>query len=409
VTTGNNARTGDGRVPVIGPGVRHPVPIQLNAAAWAGGQVYGTDGRMYYSNGSQWLSFAEQSEIVVSTGTPSLVTVGAGGDYPHLWQALQYLTRFSPQLQDYSFPDPGLRTEVRILSGTVMTEPVLISRAKLGWVKITSEDVDVNVTEAACPRLAFEVQDGLQHGFIQGYESDVPVINTHFVFDYTGWPTGSSIAGPANQRFNGMFLFACNASMPPDPSPPRRGFSGWSVGIYCTASDFLAYSWYARDCRIANILGSRASIYLRTPDTRNAIGRTAFSSRGTVLVLEGGDFRRVAGVSDSGATTSDIEVRGAGTVQVGGADGGVLAGYNVPVNQWTPSGFVSTANTLVVDAAASTGIIKPTSYTVATVPSASAFPAHLIHVSDGDSGAPCLAVSDGTDWLRIALGAAVST
>jgi len=27
---------------------------------------------------------------------------------------------------------------------------------------------------------------------------------------------------------------------------------------------------------------------------------------------------------------------------------------------------------------------------------------------DGDSGAPCLAVYDGTDWLRVSLGAAIS-
>jgi hypothetical protein len=29
--------------------------------------------------------------------------------------------------------------------------------------------------------------------------------------------------------------------------------------------------------------------------------------------------------------------------------------------------------------------------------------------SDGDSGSPCLAVYDGTDWLRVSLGAAISS
>jgi len=49
------------------------------------------------------------------------------------------------------------------------------------------------------------------------------------------------------------------------------------------------------------------------------------------------------------------------------------------------------------------------SYTVATAPSASAKGAGaLIYVTDGDAGADCLAQSDGTNWMRIAHGAAIS-
>jgi hypothetical protein len=56
-----------------------------------------------------------------------------------------------------------------------------------------------------------------------------------------------------------------------------------------------------------------------------------------------------------------------------------------------------------------TNIVRLGSYTVATVPSASDYARGVIYVSDGDSGSPCLAVSNGTNWLRVALGAAVST
>lgn len=47
-------------------------------------------------------------------------------------------------------------------------------------------------------------------------------------------------------------------------------------------------------------------------------------------------------------------------------------------------------------------------YAVATVPSASANAGRLIYVSNGAAGAPCLAYSNGTSWLRITLGAAVA-
>lgn len=51
------------------------------------------------------------------------------------------------------------------------------------------------------------------------------------------------------------------------------------------------------------------------------------------------------------------------------------------------------------------------SYTVAKVPAANPSgggAGQVIYVSNGDSGSPCLAVSDGTNWRRIPLGAAVS-
>ena len=45
-------------------------------------------------------------------------------------------------------------------------------------------------------------------------------------------------------------------------------------------------------------------------------------------------------------------------------------------------------------------------YTVTTLPSHAA--GRLIYVSNGDAGSPCLAVSNGSNWLRINLGSAVS-
>jgi hypothetical protein len=46
-------------------------------------------------------------------------------------------------------------------------------------------------------------------------------------------------------------------------------------------------------------------------------------------------------------------------------------------------------------------------YTVATLPRAADAPGALIHVRDGQAGKPCLAMSDGTAWRLIPLGAAI--
>lgn len=47
-------------------------------------------------------------------------------------------------------------------------------------------------------------------------------------------------------------------------------------------------------------------------------------------------------------------------------------------------------------------------WTVATLPAAADHSGVLVRVADGNAGSPCLAVSDGAEWLRIALGTAVA-
>jgi hypothetical protein len=48
------------------------------------------------------------------------------------------------------------------------------------------------------------------------------------------------------------------------------------------------------------------------------------------------------------------------------------------------------------------------SYTVAELPAAVGNDGALVYCTNGNTGAPCLAISNGTNWLRIALGAAVA-
>jgi hypothetical protein len=47
-------------------------------------------------------------------------------------------------------------------------------------------------------------------------------------------------------------------------------------------------------------------------------------------------------------------------------------------------------------------------YTVASLPPAASYPGRQVWVTNGAGGAPCLAVSNGTAWLRIVPGAAVN-
>jgi hypothetical protein len=55
-----------------------------------------------------------------------------------------------------------------------------------------------------------------------------------------------------------------------------------------------------------------------------------------------------------------------------------------------------------------TGAITLPSAAVAELPDATANEGMLVVCSDGAAGSPCLAYSNGTNWLQIALGSAVS-
>ena len=66
----------------------------------------------------------------------------------------------------------------------------------------------------------------------------------------------------------------------------------------------------------------------------------------------------------------------------------------------TFSGPVTSTNGFIGDVTGDVvGLIQVPTYTVATAPAATGIAATVIYVSDGLAGAPCLAVSDGTDWI----------
>jgi hypothetical protein len=47
-------------------------------------------------------------------------------------------------------------------------------------------------------------------------------------------------------------------------------------------------------------------------------------------------------------------------------------------------------------------------FTVASAPDATTMEGRAIYVSNGAAGSPCAAVSNGTDWLQVIVGAAIS-
>jgi hypothetical protein len=113
------------------------------------------------------------------------VTVGTGGNYATINEALAYLTTRYPIYKTGG----GVAATISLLTGYVMAEQVLVSGIDLGWITITSVDATVSITRSALITslegvyCAFGVADG----------GMLPIIDVLFVMDTSG--TGSNKVG----------------------------------------------------------------------------------------------------------------------------------------------------------------------------------------------------------------------
>ena len=150
------ARFISGKQSIIGPGIKYPVPIALDPASYEGAWVYGDDGEMHRSNGTEWKSVVQLAEDVSNAANvarfiepATVLTVGAGGDYPSLRAVFEYLLGFINNNVDGILP-----VTVRILSGHVIGDDqvILTGTVGLSWVVVESEDALVDVDAALFTR-----------------------------------------------------------------------------------------------------------------------------------------------------------------------------------------------------------------------------------------------------------------
>ena len=93
------------------------------------------------------------------------------------------------------------------------------------------------------------------------------------------------------------------------------------------------------------------------------------------------------------------------------ADGGTNATSTSSARSNLGLGTIATqaSNSIAVTGGTMSGVlITLPSYAVSALPTAGTA-GRIVFCTDGDSGSKCLAVDDGTDWKRVALGATVST
>lgn len=119
---------------------------------------------------------------IVSTSETK--TIGSGGDFATLTEALTYYAKKYP-----AFANGGTTVTLKILSGTTISEQIFISDIDFSWIKITSDDTTVTISRAAMTQSVEDVYGGQApsvYPFISVRRGKAPIIATNLAFDSSG-------------------------------------------------------------------------------------------------------------------------------------------------------------------------------------------------------------------------------
>lgn len=264
------------------------------------------------------------------------VTVGPGGDHATLNEAVARLAPMSP-----GFDEAGAAytATIRLLTGFVMAEQLIVRGRNLAWASIVSDDATVVIDRAA---LTVDVEGGYP-AFFAGNGGALPVIDALFVMNTSGtatsrWGAAAGSGGSATIKagrgiqqagwfgvvgLQGGTVTAEGADFRNAAQNAVRATRGASIAVQSANlsgaghTGVFCHKTAAVDCQGADITGAATyGIYCATG------GRVDASSA---------NARK--GASDS---TSDIYVLNGGWIAAGSATGGT----NVTVNTITASGVI---------------------------------------------------------------------
>jgi hypothetical protein len=169
-----------------------------------------------------------------------VVTVGSGGDYSTINDALAYLSALRP-----AYANGGIDAKVNLLSGFVMQEPVVVSGIDLGWITIAGDD---EVTLMDGPSM-----DGVLAAFSGSHGATLPTISQVF-------EVASGIV-----VVRGVYVSLLARAV-----VDNGGFIGTDYGVYAFSGGEVTLSYSKLSaCKISAINVKGASVYTYESEMSN--------------------------------------------------------------------------------------------------------------------------------------------
>ncbi|MGA0615950.1 hypothetical protein [Paracoccus sp. KR1-242] len=258
----------------------------------------------------------------------SLVTVGTGGDFATINEALIALSKRRP-----AYLPGGFTTELRLLAGFVMREQVIVRSVNLSWVTITSVDAEVLIDRSYLTQLSLTGSYPAFAAFDGGY---LPTIDALFTMMSTGTAAGRV----------GMHLYQNGSAT----ILSGKGFkaSGGTGVLMNTGARLSANGAIISGSGAANVdIAGGSSATLLNADLRGAgtiglivsngstvsAGTVKFAgcNNGAIQAAQGSTVNAANATARCGAsdTSTDIQVAGGSQIAATSATGGVSQAANV--------------------------------------------------------------------------------
>ena len=221
-----------------------------------------------------------------------VVTVGAGGDFATINDALAYLSRYYP-----AYKANGIKCEIQILAGTIITEQIFLERTDLSYITITSAAADNTVQVA--PSAAWT---GLSHDtrgnkpFISGENgARLPCIKCLFSCIV---PEGGWVTGPTTEDVNCAVGYFCNRGSTgviagaDNNGLANIGFENFYDNIIANNnSEIVLREAYARGAARYGVMSRHISrVSARSANITNSGDTAAYADRASMLDVRHADL-----------------------------------------------------------------------------------------------------------------------
>jgi hypothetical protein len=289
----------------------------------------GNDGEILKVNsgtteGLQWAPGGAKTELA----SPITVTVGTGGDYATINEALAALVALYYPIYISTGSVP--QATVHLLSGFTMAEQVLVSGINLSWITISGDDAETTIIRSALTR-GFV---GSYPAFGASYGGSLPIIGQLFNMD---------ASGSASIR-NGIITYGAGSSA--NILPGKGVKNAGAIGIQASLGSTInasganasgagtygidAYMGATVNANGANVSDAGASgIHALSGAIINASGANASGAGTYGIIALSGAIINASGANASGAGIHGIFADYGSTINASGADASGAGDYGI--------------------------------------------------------------------------------
>lgn len=152
---------------------------------------------------SKYITVLTADEFIGNVFADKVVTVGVGGDFSTINDALNYLSMFYPL-----YKSKGIKCEIQILDGTIINEQIKVERIDLSYITITSANANntVQVDVTGWTGVTHDTRNN--RPFFSGENgARLPAIKCLFSCIV---PTGGWVSGVSTEADNTAVGYFCN-------------------------------------------------------------------------------------------------------------------------------------------------------------------------------------------------------